>query len=318
MLDNFLFSINVILPIFCIAAIGFFLGRIGFLPPSFTEIAERVVFRIALPVMLFLELRSASVSSIDMRLILFCIISVTAVFILVSLGTQIFIRKDSVRGAFVQGSCRSNFAVLGIPLAESMFGEAGVLSIAMVMPFVIIMFNAYSVIVLSHFSGKNHKQSLRSALRDRIREIVTNPLILAVLLAIPFLIWNIPLPAFAENTLGYIGNLSTPLALLCLGANFRKGGMQGRTVYALLAAAVKLVALPVCAVSAALALGFRGVSLGTIFVLFSSPSAVSSYIMAKNMDNDSILAAQILLFTTAGCMVTIFGGVFILKSLSFI
>jgi len=318
MLDNFLFSINVILPIFCIAAIGFFLGRIGFLPPSFTEIAERVVFRIALPVMLFLELRSASVSSIDMRLILFCIISVTAVFALVSLGTQILIKKDSVRGAFVQGSCRSNFAVLGIPLAESMFGEAGVLSIAMVMPFIIIMFNAYSVIALSHFSGKHHKQSLGSALRDRVREIVTNPLILAVLLAIPFLIWNIPLPAFAENTLGYIGNLSTSLALLCLGANFRKGGMQGRTVYALLAAAVKLVVLPVCAVGAALVLGFRGVSLGTIFVLFSSPSAVSSYIMAKNMDNDSILAAQILLFTTAGCMVTIFGGVFILKSLSFI
>ena len=46
MFDNFLFSVNVILPIFCIVAIGFFLGRIGFLPPSFTEIAERVVVRI--------------------------------------------------------------------------------------------------------------------------------------------------------------------------------------------------------------------------------------------------------------------------------
>lgn len=318
MLENFLFSINVILPIFCIVAIGFVLGRIGFLPPSFTEIAERIVFRIALPVMLFLELRGASVSSIDVGLIAFCIVSVTAAFLLASLGTQIFIKKHTVRGAFVQGSCRSNFAVLGIPLAESMFGEAGVLSIAMVMPFVIIMFNAYSVVVLSHFSGKSQKQSFGHTLRTRLREIITNPLILAVILAIPFLLWEIPLPAFAENTLDYIGNLSTPLALLCLGANFRKGSTRGRTYYALLATAVKLIILPVLGVGAAILLGFRGVSLGTIFVLFSSPSAVSSYIMAKNMHNDSSLAAQILLFTTAGCLLTIFGGVFILKSLSFI
>lgn len=318
MLNNFFFSINVILPIFCIAAIGFFLGRIGFLPPSFTEIAERVVFRIALPVMLFLELRSTSVSSIDIRLILYCIISVTAVFILASLGAQIFIKKDSVRGSFIQGSCRSNFAVLGIPLAESMFGEAGVLSIAMVMPFVIIMCNAYSVIILSHFSEKNQRKPWGYALWEHVREIITNPLIFAVFLAIPFLIWKIPLPAFAENTLEYIGNLSTPLALLCLGANFQKDSTQGRTAYALLATVIKLVILPTCATGTALMLGFRGVSLGTIFVLFSAPSAVSSYIMAKNMDNDSNLAAQILLFTTAGCIVTIFIGVFILKSLSFV
>lgn len=318
MLDNFIYSVNVILPVFIIVILGFILGRTKFIGESFIEPAEKIVFKIALPVMLFLEVAGAEkLSGGDFDLILYCICSVTLVFLAVSLAAIIFVKKEH-RGSFVQGSCRSNFAVLGIPLAISMFGDAGGTAIALVMPFVIIMFNAYSVIILSIFSKGEKKAGVKETVKRLFANIVTNPLIIAVVLAIPFLYFEIQLPTFADKSLNYISAMTTPLSLICLGANFKLSEMKGRIGVSLIATTLKLVILPAVTVTVAALLGFRNEALGTIFILFGAPSAVSSYIMAKNMKNDSDLAAQILLLSTMICLFTVFAGVFVLKNLELI
>lgn len=318
MLDNFIYSVNVILPVFIIVILGFILGRTKFIGENFIEPAEKIVFKIALPVMLFLEVAGAEkLSGGDFDLILYCICSVTLVFLAVSLAAIIFVKKEH-RGSFVQGSCRSNFAVLGIPLAISMFGDAGGTAIALVMPFVIIMFNAYSVIILSIFSKGEKKTGVKETVKRLFANIVTNPLIIAVVLAIPFLYFEIQLPAFADKSLNYISAMTTPLSLICLGANFKLSEMKGRIGVSLIATTLKLVILPAVTVTVAALLGFRNEALGTIFILFGAPSAVSSYIMAKNMKNDSDLAAQILLLSTMICLFTVFAGVFVLKNLELI
>ncbi|MBR6676956.1 MAG: AEC family transporter [Clostridia bacterium] len=318
MLDNFIYSVNVILPVFIIVLLGFVLGRTRYIGESFIEPAEKIVFKIALPIMLFLEVAGAEKFSVgDFKLIAYCICSVTAVFLTVAVAALIFVKKE-FRGSFVQGSSRSNFAVLGIPLAISMFGDAGGMAIALVMPFVIIMFNAYSVIVLSLFSNVERKAGFADVIKRLFSNIVTNPLIIAVILAIPFLYFDIKLPTFAQKSLDYISAMTTPLSLICLGANFKLSSMKGRAGTAALAAMLKLVVVPAVTVTVAALLGFRNEALGTIFILFGAPSAVSSYIMAKNMKNDSDLAAQILLFTTMLCVFTVFAGVFVLKSLALI
>lgn len=318
MLDNFIYSVNVILPVFIIVILGFVLGRTGFVGESFIEPAEKIVFKIALPVMLFLEVAGAEkLNGGDFKLIVFCICSVTAVFLLISAVAVLFVKKE-YRGSFVQGSSRSNFAVLGIPLAISMFGDAGAAAIALVMPFVIIMFNAYSVIVLSVFATEGGKMSIKETLKKLGWNIITNPLIIAVVLALPVLYFEIDLPTFASRSLDYISAMTTPLSLICLGANFKISSIKGRMGTAAFATLLKLIIVPASTVTVAALMGFRGEALGTIFILFGAPSAVSSYIMARNMKNDSDLAAQILLYTTMVCLFSVFGGVFLLKSLSLI
>ena len=268
--------------------------------------------------MLFLEVAGAKkLSGGDFKLIAYCICSVTTVFFLMSVGAWLFVKKE-YRGAFVQGSSRSNFAVLGIPLAISMFGDAGATAIALVMPFVIIMFNAYSVIILSLFATGDGKLSFRETVKRLLLNIVTNPLIIAVVLALPVLYFDLDLPTFADRSLDYISAMTTPLSLICLGANFKVSSIKGRIGTALTATALKLVIVPALAVTAAALLGLRNEALGTVFILFGAPSAVSSYIMARNMKNDSDLAAQILLFTTMVCVFTVFAGVFVLKTLGLI
>ncbi|MBO5257993.1 MAG: AEC family transporter [Clostridia bacterium] len=319
MLSNLSYSVNAVLPIFLLVVVGAFLNKWGKVNAQFTEIADWLVFKVGLPIMLFLEVAKSTVSDgLDMKLIVFLVISVTCSFFLVSVLAALVIRDRTKRGAFIQGMCRSNFAILGVPLAENMFGPIGNQTIAIVMPFVILMFNTYSVVILSVFSNSSAHKLDRKAVRGILKNIVTNPLIIGVLLGLPFMLFEIPLGTAMNKTLQYLSNLTTPLALISLGANFRMDSLRGRIGYALTASVGKTILLPAVMVTAAALVGLRGPSLGVVLICFGAPTAVSSYIMSKKMDNDHELAAQIMLLTTMMCIITIFIGIFILKSLGLI
>lgn len=307
------------MPVVILVLLGFFLKKVNLINDNFTAVSEKVVFKAALPVMLFLEVAESSLSeTLDGKLIAFCSITVTAAFLLTTLLTPLFIKDRAKCGSFIQGACRCNIAILGVPLAENLFGAAGVSAIAIVMPIVILMFNVYSVIILAVFS-KNQKNRLdRTAVKGIIKNIVTNPLIIGVVSALPFMIWQWEIPVILDKSLGYVKNLATPLALICLGATFKWESMKGRSGLAVCSSMIKTVILPALMVTLAALLGLRNEALGVVLILFGAPTAVSSYIMAKNMENDHELAAQILLLTTIMCAFTIFAGIFILKNLNLI
>ena len=319
MLSNLIYSVNAVVPIFILVILGYLLKRFRFITEEFCDVAERVVFKIALPVMLFLEVARSSLEVVgDMDLIWFCAVTVTASFAIVSLIAATCFRDPTKQGAFVQGMCRSNIAILGVPIAENMFGTVGVQMIAIVIPVVIIMFNSYSVIILSLFSGDTAHKLNRKSILGILKNIVTNPLIIGVVLGLPFMIFGWELPTIMDKSLTYLNNLCTPLALMSLGANFKPASMKGRVWYAVAASLGKTVLLPGIMVTLAALLGFRGAALGVVLIAFGTPTAVSSYIMAKKMNNDGELAAQILLLTTMLCVVTLFIGIFILKTLQLI
>lgn len=319
MINNLIYSFNAVFPIFILVILGYLLRRFGFITDGFCDVADWLVFKIALPVMLFLDVSGSSMDVIgDVRLIWFCVATVTTSFLLVSLFARFCIRDKSKRGAVTQGVCRSNFAILGVPLAENMFGSVGAQTIAIVMPFVILMFNAYSVVILTLFSDDENTKLDKKRILGILKNIVTNPLIIGVVLGLPFLFIDWELPVVVNKSLHYLSNLCTPLALMSLGANFKPANLKGRVGYAIGASLGKTVLLPTIMVTIAALLGFRDVALGVVLILFGAPTAVSSYIMAKKMHNDGELAAQILLLTTLLCIFTIFIGIFILKTLQLI
>ena len=319
MLSNLTYSVNAILPIFLLAVLGALFRKTGKIDDRFVDTADWLMFIIALPVMLFQEVAGSSLSdSLDLKLILFLIVSVTLSFLLTSVVVSVTVRDRSKRGALIQGCCRSNFAILGVPIAVNMFGDIGGQTIAIAMPFVILMFNTYSVIILTVYSGDSDKRLDRGTVIGILKNIATNPLIIGILLGVVFLLAKIPIPAAADKTLTYLANLTTPLALISLGANFRMESLKGRVGYALIGALTKTVILPAAAVTAAALIGLRGPSLGVVLICFGAPTAVSSYIMAKKMGNDHELAAQILLLSTLFCVLTIFVGIFILRTLALI
>ncbi len=323
-MQNFIDSINIVLPIFLLVVLGFILKKLNFASEKFYEDSEKFVFNIALPAQLFLNVAFGSSSAGDgyFKLILFSVVSVTAAFLLSLAVVPLLIKDNGVRGAVIQNCYRSNFAVLGIPLAANIAGDGGRMLISILMPFVIIMFNGYTVIEMNIFAPKEHRRSFGSVALATLRSVVTNPLIIAVVLGLPFLItgWR-PSEnfAFIEKTVEYISDTTQALVLIALGASFSFSSLKGKIKYSLPCAIYKTAVLPLVAVTVAhFAFGFVGIELAIILILFGSPSAVSSYVMAKKLKSDADVAGQTLLLSTLLCSLTLFVGIFLLKTLGWI
>ncbi len=315
MWSSFLYSINTVLPILITVVLGKLFSKTKLLSDSFFEASEKFVFKIALPAMLFLEVSKADPKTLfDGKYILFCVLGVFFSFLIPCLTVPLFVKDDAQRGAFIQGVYRSNFAILGISLADNMFGESGTQQIAVLMPFAVIMFNVFATLILSIYSPKEENISKGQVIKGIVRNTATNPLILSLVIAIPFMLLEIPIPAFADKSISYLSATATPLALMSLGASFRFESAKEKFKLAISASLLKTVVLPLIMVGIAVLCGYRNEQLGCVFILFGGPAAVSSFIMAKNMKSDHELAAQILLITTVLCSFTMFVGIFVMKS----
>ncbi|MBQ8510716.1 MAG: AEC family transporter [Clostridia bacterium] len=314
MLDSFIYSLNIIGPIFIIVVLGAILKKYGFFKEGFLSVCDKLVFKICLPCLLFQDIVTADSSEgADLKLILFCVIAVAVSFLLPCLIVPIFVKDNGKRGAFIQGVYRSNSAILGVTMASSMFGDTGASVLATVLPFTVTMFNVFAVILLSFFAPADTKLSPKALFRRIIMTIVTNPLIIGIVLAMLWRLTGLSLPMVVDRSLSYLSDLTMPLALISLGANFTFESLRGRLGLAIASSACKTIVVPALTVGAAILMGFRGVQLGVVFILFGGPAAVSSYIMAKQMKSDHELASQILLISTLMSVFTLFAGIFLLK-----
>ena len=176
------------------------------------------------------------------------------------------------------------------------------------------LYNILAVVILSASSSEK-----RSNWHKKLYiNIAKNPLIIAVLVALPFSIFTIHLPFIFVKAVGYLSAIAVPLALIDIGATFNLKNFMGDIKLATIASCIKIALSPFIFTTAAYFFGFRGADLGVLYILFASPTAVSSYIMAKGMKNDADLAANIVLISTLGSLLTIFVGVFVMKSIGWI
>lgn len=314
-MQNLIFSINAVAPIFMIVFFGVLLKKKGLINDNFTSTSTNLVFKIALPALLFRDVAKTDITSVfDINLILFVIIGTILQLLVFWISSSTFIKDKAVLGAFVQGSFRSNFAIIGLPLAYNLFGQAGFTKCAVVLPFTIPLYNVLAIILLTVTSH----DTVSSSNKGIITSIIKNPLILAIISAFPFSYFQVQLPDVASKTIEYLAAVAIPLALLGMGGSFSFAGVKKNIGLSLSATLLKIIVSPLVFTLLAFYLGFRNEALGAVFILFGSPAAVTSYIMARAMKSDSDLAASIVLLTTLGSILTLFAGIFIFKTIGII
>ncbi|HBN86363.1 MAG TPA: AEC family transporter, partial [Clostridiales bacterium] len=245
---------------------------------------------------------------------LIAFVSVTAHFLLLTIFTKTAIKDSLSRGAFIQGCFRSNYALIGVPLAINLFGQEGAVKSSIILAVVLPLFIVYSVIILSINNGTGEK----SKVSEILLKIVKNPYIIAVFLGLLFSFSSLRVPNFLGKTMDYMANIATPLALLTIGAFLNTASMKSNFKLALSASLIKTVLVPLVSLPVSILAGLRNADLGVLFILYTSPAAVSSFIMAKGMKSDASLAANIIVISTAISCFTVFIGVLILKNLGFI
>ncbi|AKN30727.1 transporter [Clostridium carboxidivorans P7] len=317
-MNNLIFSFNVIMPIFLVVFLGYFLRKINMIDDSFVNMAIKFNFRVGLATLLFKNIYTAKFSNVfNIKLILFVflciIISIAALWLIVPM----FIKDKKRISAMIHTIYRSNFVLLGIPLGINMFGQGHIASIAILLPITIPTYNFFAVLILCAF-GENENKNTIDKIKATAIGVIKNPLIIASFLGIIFQVSSIKLPIFIDRAVSDVASLGTPLALVTLGAQFKFDSALKNLKYSIIATIGRLILLPGIIIILAILVGFRGYELGAIFILFSAPSAVSSYVMAKEMNSDYELTGDVVLLTTFFSMFTIFAGIYMLKATSLI
>lgn len=311
-MDNLLFSLNVVAPLFVYMAIGYGLKSIGFIKEDFLSQLNRFVFRILLPLMLFQDIRHSYTGSFsEVNLIITALIGVTLTILISFLIVPWVVKRKGSKGSVIQGIYRSNFLIYGLPLAMGMYGEEARALISMLMVIMIPFYNVAAVIILSIFSETGaSKPTVKTVLKD----IVTNPLIIGCVAGLIGGAIHLELPHFVEQPFNQLAAAAAPLALFVMGGEFRFKSLKSNLTKVVVVTLLRLVFIPAIVLSICVGIGFRDVELTVLLCIFATPAAMAGYIMARNMGNDAELSAQIVVLTTACSSVTIFFFIFILRS----
>lgn len=329
MLDAFIFAANAVLPIVILIVLGYLLKRIGLLSKEFLDVGNKLTFRVLLPVMLFCNVYEIErLNEINVPFIIYGIAAVVVIFFIAIAVCCAFTKDSAKRGTLIQAIFRSNYAIIGIPLAASLFGDMGAAAAGVMSAFCIPTFNILAVVTLTLFNGNSEKQGVD--VKKILLGIVKNPLIIGTVAGLAalgirelFLMWDIGFRlsdiTFLYKSLENVKSICTPFALLILGGKFEFSAVSKLWKEIVFGTAIRTVAVPVLGLAAAFLLreqlGLTGEHFAAYVGVFATPVAVASAVMAKEMGADDELAGQMVVWTSLVSAVTIFVYVTVLKAL---
>lgn len=316
-MDSFIYSLNATVPVFAVMIAGYIFRRIGLLSEEFVTVANKFVFKVCLPCMLFLDLCSTDIRhNFDGKYIGFCAV-VTLISILTIWGLAKLCLKDKTEvGAFVQAAYRSSAAILGIAFIQNIYGDSGM------GPLMIIgsvpLYNIFAVLILTLESNESTIRQEKGRMKATCLGILKNPIIIGIALGILASLIQIKLPHMLEKGISYMGNMASPLALIAIGAGFEGKKALGKLKPAVVATLIKLVGLASVFLPVAVWLGFRDQKLLALIIMLGSPTTPTAYIMAKNMHGDDMLSSSVIVLTTLLSAVTLTVWIFLMRYLGFI
>ena len=310
MLANLKISVNAVLPLFVIMAAGYAVKRAGLLRDKDVPRLNSLAFQVFLPCLLFYNIYVSDLSeSVRPELILFVVCGVFAVYLSALILVLAIEKEPEKRGVMIQGLYRSNYVVVGIPIAAALSGGGSLGVVTLLIAILVPIFNVLAVVTLAVFCGR------RVNVGGTMVDILKNPLIISTALGLLIKWMGLTIPGFLFAAVKDMGAASTPLQLLILGAFFQIPGMKEHRKSLVVTVFGRLVVVPGLMLSAAAALGFRGVEFVALIGCFASPTATSSFVMTQQMGGDAGLAGDIVVLTSALCPFTIFGWAFLFKAL---
>jgi predicted permease len=292
--------LETLTPVMFTIFLGAILAHKNFYSDIFLSDLNALVFWVGLPAIIFNCL--ANTTSIpDNMLSGFGIFLLSGSLVtVVAFGAVKFLNVDRFKvGPFVQGSFRGNLAFIAIPIVMFAMRDHDDLDEALSMVILIIApamiyYNVISVCILVRSNASKGEASIKKM----ISSILRNPLILSSVLGMVVLSLNIRLPGVVSNTLTYIGSISGPAALFCVGGALASAKLKGQWHLALLASGLKVLLLPILTYGICEIVDFDPLLTFVLLVMTASPTAVASYVLVKAMKGDEELASSIIVIST--------------------
>ena len=309
-MENLMISANAVLPMCLVMALGYGTRRLGWLRREEISTINKIAFRIFLPCLLYYNIYCSDLSgSFDPLLMAYAVGGVLLTFGL-ALGYTLLTEKlPERRGVLIQGMFRSNYVIMGIPVATALLGADQLGTVSILIAVIVPLFNMLAVVVLEVFRGQ------KPTPLHILGQIAKNPLVIGSVLGILTLVAGIRLPHILEQTIQSVSAIASPLQLFLLGAFFQFSGLKTYRRELVTVSIAKLIVSPGLFLGLGALLGFRGVAFVSLIGIFASPTAVNSFTMAQQMGGDAELAGDIVVTTSAASILTMFLWIFLFKSL---
>lgn len=319
-------AINAVFPVVLMTLLGYVLQRIGFLSREFIRVGSKFSFKVLMPCMLFVNVYNIeSFAVIRWDVVIYCVVILLIIFVLGFITAVLTTDIPERRGVILQGTFRSNMAIMGLSLASVLGGPKAMATSAIVSAFTLPVMNVFAVVALTVFlrQGDAHKVSIVGILKN----IIQNPIIDGILVGMVFLALRalqvrlFGRVVFALNdqlkfvytTLNNIKAIASPFALMILGAQFDFSASRGMLREIIVGTLWRILLAPALAIGTAVLLtrytsilNFGVNEYPALIALFGTPAAVSSAIMAGQMKNDEQLGTQLVVWTSLCSVPTIF------------
>ena len=317
MLESFQFSLNSTMPVFLLMVLGGCLKKIGLIDDHFASVSDKFVFRGTLPVLLFLDIAGTDIRhNFNVKYIGFCVVVTLVTIAVVWTGTKLLIRDKSLTGEFVQCSYRSSAAILGTAFIQNIYGTSG--SAPLMILGSVPLYNIFAVLILCLESPSLAGADLKKRMKNAFVGILTNPIIIGILLGLLASLVNLQLPAILNKTMSTFSGLTSPLALISIGATFKGSKAIQKIRPTIAASLIKTVCIAAVFLPFAVRLGFRNEQLVALLIMMGSPATPTAYIMAKNMGHEGVLSSSVIALTTLLSSVTLTFWIFLLRYLGYL
>ena len=302
--------LNSLVPIFSVIGLGILLRRFKFLSGEATQAFNRFAYYFALPLFLFYKLAGAPTGTGMANRFLIALMGASiAAAIITWVVTWLIGTSACSRGALIQAGFRGNLAFMALPLIffvtyDIPAGHRAQIeaSILIALAPVVIFYSATSVAALAVY---NEKTEFNFSWGSVWFNILSNPLLVACVFGFAFQQFNWPVPTAAVRTCSVVGGAAFPLALLGIGSQLASISVSGQWFNSIVSSTIKCIVCPIIGWLIGSSIGLTGIELQVILIMCAVPTAVSSYVLADQMNGDADLAASSVVISTTFSLFTL-------------
>ena len=294
--------LKTILPIFVIILLGWGLRRLDFMQEGFVRPANRLVYYVAIPAMIFREIAETELAQ---HFSLLLVAATLIPLLLVALTGLILVRGIKLQryrmGSFLQCSFHGNLGYIGLAVAFYFLGDQGFTRASILAGFVMLLQNFLAVVALSRF---NKEPDQKISTLSLARRVLLNPVIISAMAGMGFSLARLELPVILNRSLKILSGMALPLALLVIGTSISFAQMREQLRLTVLIGVLKLLILPATGLILFHLLKLDRIEYLPALILLASPTATVSYVMASEMAGDPDMATASISVTTLVSAVT--------------
>ncbi|TCO76048.1 AEC family transporter [Chromatocurvus halotolerans] len=285
-----------LLPVIAIVSIGHFLAYRNTLTPEGWRGIERLCYVLLFPCLIIRVLATAPFDGSPWRIALALI---TAQLVMAGMGHAARFSPGIARpaiGCIIQSNVRWNTFV-ALSLAGTLYGDAGLALTAIAAAAMIPTANVISVLGFSRYSD-------RTTTPNPLLELFQNPLVIACIIGALFNVSGFTIPAVADRVIETLASAALALGLLVAGAGLDLDALKHTGTRTVFWSLVRLLMLPLMAVSLALWLGVQGTGLAVVAIAAATPTATNGYILARQLGGDAPFMANLIATQTVLAILT--------------